>query len=239
MIGHLISAELLKLRKTKILSLLFISPLFAGLLGFKLSDIEDIPNEWLTPLLIMVPAHALILMPLMIGILASFICRYEHQNGGWKQLLSLPVNRVQVFMTKWLIITMLLLINQLFFMFSCVLVGMLKGFSDQFPLEIFVKLLTGGFLAALPLAALLLWVSMAWESFAAPLALNVIFTLPNIMIINSETFGPYYPWAQPFLAMMAQGDGYFVSEMSFFIAVVCGFVCFFTGGFVYIRNKAV
>ena len=75
---QLLSAELLKLRKTKVLSLLFVSPLFAGVLGFKLGQIEGISNEWLSPLLIMVPAHALILLPLMIGILTSFLCRYEH-----------------------------------------------------------------------------------------------------------------------------------------------------------------
>ncbi|MFY0759515.1 ABC transporter permease [Metabacillus dongyingensis] len=239
MMMQLLSAELLKLRKTKVLSLLFVSPLFAGVLGFKLGQIEGIPNEWLSPLLIMVPAHALILLPLMIGILTSFLCRYEHLQGGWKQLLSLPVSRVSVFMSKWLMITLLILINQLLFMTAWILVGAVKGYSDPFPADIFIKLLTGGFLGALPLAALFLWVSMAWTSFAAPLALNVIFTLPNIMIINSEKIGPYYPWAQPFLAMMPQNEGFFITEISFYLSIACGFVCFFTGSFFYIKNKAV
>ncbi|UAL53830.1 ABC transporter permease [Metabacillus dongyingensis] len=239
MMMQLLSAELLKLRKTKVLSLLFVSPLFAGVLGFKLGQIEGISNEWLSPLLIMVPAHALILLPLMIGILTSFLCRYEHLQGGWKQLLSLPVSRVSVFMSKWLMITLLILINQLLFMTAWILVGAVKGYSDPFPADIFIKLLTGGFLATLPLAALFLWVSMAWTSFAAPLALNVMFTLPNIMIINSEKIGPYYPWAQPFLAMMPQNEGFFITEISFYLSIACGFVCFFTGSFYYIKNKAV
>ncbi|MGM0920185.1 MAG: ABC transporter permease [Bacillota bacterium] len=239
MMMQLLSAELLKLRKTKVLSLLFVSPFFAGVLGFKLGQIEGIPNEWLSPLLIMVPAHALILLPLMIGILTSFLCRYEHLQGGWKQLLSLPVSRVSIFMSKWLMISLLILINQLLFITAWVIVGAVKGYSDPFPADIFIKLLTGGFLAALPLAALFLWVSMAWTSFAAPLALNVMFTLPNIMIINSEKIGPYYPWAQPFLAMMPQNEGSFITEISFYLSIACGFVCFFTGSFLYIKNKAV
>lgn len=39
--------------------------------------------------------YALLFLPLITGVLASAICRYEHQAGGWKQLVSLPVTRMR------------------------------------------------------------------------------------------------------------------------------------------------
>lgn len=58
-----------------------------------------------------------------------------------------------------------------------------------------------GWVAVLPLAAVQLWVSSRWKSFGAALALNVCFTLPAIFAAQSAEFGPWYPWAQPMLAM--------------------------------------
>ena len=95
MLWALITTEYFKIRKTRILSLLFISPVFAGVVGFATSDLLS-GSKWLASLLAMSVTHSLLLLPLIIGVLSSFICRYEHLHGGWKQLLSLPVRREEV-----------------------------------------------------------------------------------------------------------------------------------------------
>jgi lantibiotic transport system permease protein len=92
------------------------------------------------------------------------------------------------------------------------------------------------------LVALQLWMSMIWKNFAVPFAINVIFTLPTILAVNSERFGPYYPWAQPFSMMYIDGG----SESVFFVpwnqvlTVVGGsFILFFFAGFWYFQRKAI
>src|SRR5690606_20910753 len=100
-----------------------------------------------------------------------------------------------------------------------------------------------GWIAALPLAALQLFVSVVWSSFAAPLALNVIFTIPNMLIVNSEVYGPYYPWAQPLLSMLAVSPdkyGAFNVPLETLLYVILGgFALFFTAGLTYFQRKEV
>ncbi len=85
---------------------------------------------------------------------------------------------------------------------------------------------------------------MAWSSFAAPLAFNVVFTVPNILVANSETYAPFYPWVQPFLTMIPKGGegpwgGFFMSFESLVYAIIGGFILFFASGLIYINKKAV
>ncbi|MGN7309314.1 ABC transporter permease, partial [Bacillus subtilis] len=104
------------------------------------------------------------------------------------------------------------------------------------------KLLLGLF-ACVPLAALQMFVSLVWSSFAAPLALNFALTVPNILIINSKTFGPYYPWAQPMILMTpieGGGFGAYNVPLGTLLAVVGGSaVLFILIGVLYFRKKEI
>ncbi len=241
---RLFQAEWFKLRKSNILTVLLISPLLATMAGLG-STISSGENQWLFPLVNMILIHGQLFLPLLTGVLAAFICRYEHQNGGWKQLFALPVTRGQVFVVKYSLIAILMAVVQIMVLIGLYLVGMIKGISDPFPTVILWKSIFGGWLACLPLIALQLWFSLAWTSFAAPLALNVVFTLPNILIANSATYGPLYPWAQPLLAMMpfnssSAADGTFYVPIETLVFVIGGSLLIFVlGGYVYFQRKAV
>lgn len=242
---QLMRAEWYKLRKTNIVWTLLTGPI-VGLAAGVLVDLrvpDDIPvNEWYMPLLVMNMVYALLFLPLITGVIASLICRYEHQAGGWKQLLSLPVTRGSVFVAKYLVVLALVLVMQLMYLAAIFTAGKAQGFTDPFPLDIVLKCIIGGWIATFPLAALQLWMSIMFKSFAAPMAVNVIFTLPSILVINSEKFGPYYPWAQPFSMMYiggSQEDVFFVPWEQLITVVGGSFVLFFLAGYVYFQRKAV
>lgn len=136
----------------------------------------------------------------------------------------------------------LVMVMQLLYLCSVFAVGIMKGYTDPFPVEIVWKNIFGGWVATLPLVALQLWMSILFKSFAAPFAVNVIFTLPAILAINSERFGPYYPWAQPFSMMYVLGnteDVFFVPWDQLLTVVGGSFVLFFVGGYFYFQRKAV
>lgn len=236
----LLQTEWFKLRKSKFSFILIVGPLIGFFAGFT----EDIngPYKWNVTLLIMSLTYSLLFLPLVTGVLAGLICRYEHQEGGWKQLLALPVSRGQVFVAKYTLLMILVLVIQLLFLLALYAVGMIKGYSEPFPMLIVWKSIFGGWVATFPLVALQLWMSMMWKSFAAPFAVNVIFTLPGILAIQSAKFGPYYPWGQPFLMMYVDEgkDSIFFVPWEQVMTVVGGsFLIFFLAGFVYLQRKAV
>jgi lantibiotic transport system permease protein len=244
MIAKLMKAEWLKLRKSKILPILFISPFIAIVAGYKaVSGGSMGGNEWYVPLTYMVVVHGQLFLPLLTGILAAYVCRYEHQFGGWKQLLSLPVTRSRVFLSKYFVVMLLIAFVQLMLLVGLYGIGLMKSFTDPFPMDILWKSILGGWVACLPLVALQLWASIAWSSFGAPLALNVIFTLPNILVANSETYGPWYPWAQPLLSMIPNVGGnygaFYVSSETLLFVIFGSFLVFFVGGLMYMQKKPV
>lgn len=120
---------------------------------------------------------------------------------------------------------------------------MVSGCRRGVPWELLLSSLFGGWFACLPLAALQLAVSQGWSSFGAPLALNVCFTIPNILIANSATYGPYYPWVQPMLAMSPFGEerfGAFNLPLESLMIVVSGSLLLFLGaGLIGFWRKAV
>ncbi|MCJ8011965.1 ABC transporter permease [Paenibacillus sp. KQZ6P-2] len=240
-----LSAERLKMSRSYIVLLMLVSPLIAILSGL-LSNIEGAPMPWSTLLMIMSMMHAMLFMPIMSGIFAAIICRYEHNGGGWKQLLVLPVTRTGVYFAKYTVVIVMLAITQLLLAGSVFLVGWIKGIHAPVEWDIFLRSILGGWVACLPLAALQLAVSMMWSSFAAPLALNVTFTIPNILVVNSSTYGPYYPWAQPLLATLPgnqlDGGGFGALNLPFeslMITVLGSFIVFFIFGWVYFKMKEV
>lgn len=242
----ILSAEWFKLRKSKMVPIILAGPiigLFIGVTSNLESNTQDLDvNPWYISLFSMNLTYALLFLPLIAGVLASLICRYEHQSGGWKQLLALPVTRGKVFVAKYVLIMILMMAMQLLYLCSIFAVGMIKGYTDPLPMEIVWKSIIGGWVATLPLVALQLWMSIMFKSFAAPFAVNVIFTLPSILAINSKTIGPYYPWAQPFSMMYVGGntdDVFFVPWDQLLTVVGGGFLLFFLGGYLYFQRKAV
>ncbi|MCQ6561951.1 ABC transporter permease [Paenibacillus mendelii] len=239
-------SEWLKLRKSVIWLLAVVSPLLAALVGILsiLDDAEIIGGSpWLYALSMMAALHAMLFLPLLTGVYAALVCRYEHAGGGWKQLLSLPVSRSQVYLVKFAFIMLLLAITQLLFLAALLGIGLSLGFPGPIPWKEIIVACLGGWIACLPLAALQLAVSTAWSSFAAPLAVNVIFTLPNMLVANSAEYAPYYPWVQPMLAMMPRDEMSFgafnVSPVTLFAVIGGSFLLFLASGWTYFSKKAV
>ncbi|KAB2333141.1 ABC transporter permease subunit [Cytobacillus depressus] len=241
--GKVLRSEFLKLRKSSIWLLIFISPILASLTGLGEISRDSLAYQWEMTLSIMVFLHALLFLPLLTGVFSAFVCRYEHTGGGWKQLLAMPVSRGNVFITKFILVVGLLALTQILFTAGLLIIGQLQGFEAAIPWKMIATSVIGGWIACLPLAALQLFVSIAWSSFATPLAINVIFTLPNILVVNSEKFGPYYPWGQPFLLMMpGAGDSFGALNVplgTLMIVILGGLVLFFVSGFIYFQRKEV
>ncbi|MFX3636146.1 MAG: ABC transporter permease [Candidatus Pristimantibacillus sp.] len=239
-----LASERLKLSKSFIWLLVPISPLIALLTGL-LVNLEEAPlvEHFAILLTAMGLMHAMLILPIMTGILSAFVCRYEHGGGGWKQLLALPISRSSLYIAKFTIVALLLGITQLLFLIAVIVVTAYHGIDGGVPWDILLSSVIGGWIACLPLAALQLWASIGWSSFAAPLAVNVMMTLPNMLIVNSATYGPFYPWAQPMLAMLSSGNmdfgGFALPLENLLITVLGSFVIVFIGGLIYFNRREI
>ncbi|MFS0723802.1 ABC transporter permease [Paenibacillus sp. 1P07SE] len=238
----LMRSEWLKLRRSVVWLLILASALLSLPVGW-LGAGHDGGPPWQELIAVLSVLHGMLLLPLLTCIIAALVCRYEHLHGGWKQLLSMPVSRTAVYLVKLAVVALLLLLVQLAFLLVLLLLGFLKAGSQAVPWELLLTSVIGGWLACLPLAALQLFFSALFQSFAAPVAAGVVFTLPNMLIANSAEYGPYYPWVQPMLAMIPREHmafGAFGIASGTLIAVVAAsFVVFSAMGWTYFRVKSV
>lgn len=235
---NLLSAEQLKMSRSFLWLLVPASPLLALLIGLLVADGQV---DWAQLIGGMSMFHAMLFLPVLSGMFASFVCRFEHSQGGWKSLLTLPVSRTAVYAAKYVIVMVLLAITQILMLAVILAVAGIRHVPGDVPWDLLLRSLLGGWVACLPLAALQMFVSTLWVSFAAPLVLNVIFTIPNILIVQSPDYGPYYPWGQPFLAMMPRdGSLYGAFNLPFenlMITVLGSLVLFLGAGLVYFNRK--
>jgi hypothetical protein len=236
---RILSSERLKMGKSPVWLLILLSPLIALLIGL----LSAPSGQWSVLMGSMVFLHGLLLLPILTGVFTSFVCRFEHAGGGWKQMLVLPLTRTGVYAGKLTIVILLLAGTQLLLLGSILLAGMIQGMTDPIPWGFLTGKLLLGLFACVPLAALQMFVSLVWSSFAAPLALNFALTVPNILIVNSATFGPYYPWAQPMILMTpfeGGGFGAYNVPLGTMLAVVGGSaVLFILIGVLYFRKKEI
>lgn len=240
---QLLDTEWLKLKHSKIWFIVLASPVLAAIIGF-FPVFKIGTNEWLTLCTQMILAHSALFLPLLTGVLAALICSNEHAYGGWKQLLALPVKRIQVYVAKYVIVMFMLLWTQIFFIISVWFVGTVKGFSSPFPWNGVIMSALMGWVSCFPLAALQFWLATYFRSFAGPSTVNVMLTLPAIIIANSKFMGPLYPWAHPMLSMtqafsaaIGGNAGFLENEPTFYVTLIVSFILFFFGGALYFYKK--
>ncbi|MFD0589650.1 ABC transporter permease [Paenibacillus sp. GCM10027627] len=240
----LLASERLKLAKSPIWLLVPISPALAFVIGL-FAELDEAPAAQHYTILqsSVFTLHALLLLPILTGIFSSFVCRFEHGGGGWKSLLALPVSRGGLYAAKLVTIAALLAATQLLILASLMATVYYHGIEGGMDWSAAIQAIASGWLACLPLAAVQLWASIGWSSFAMPLAINVAFTLPNILIVNSAKFSPFYPWAQPSLAMLSSGEmdyGAFNLPMENILVTIGGSLLIFAaGGLAYMHRKEI
>ena len=217
---------MMKTRWSLIAVVLLVGPALTLVLG------QPMKREWDMYYALATTQYSWIFYPLLAGVLAALVCRTEHVGGGWKSLLGMPVKRSSVYLVKLFVVAVLLALSQVVFLGATLAGGWWHDITGPFPWALVVRSLGLGWLAVLPIAALQLWASTRWKAFGSALALNVVLTLPAIFAAQSDKFGPWYPWAQPFRAMLS---GMAVNDtgvdLGVLALIVCaGFAAALTGG---------
>jgi lantibiotic transport system permease protein len=238
---RMLLCEWKKLRASSIWLPVCVAPLLAFIIGDFTANmdlgLEAKGISWFLLYAGIVRIHATIFLPLLAGILASLICRTEHLSGGWKQLLALPISRTNVYITKFFYVLLFLAVIQVLVLLGMVLGGVLfLHLHAPVPWSMLIQGFVEGWMATIPLAALQLWVSIWWKSFAAPFALNVVFTIPSAAIGSSNVYAPIYPWAQPMLAMLPNAHAGLTVTSTMAVTVALSGVVFIVGGWLYFQK---
>ncbi|KIL72752.1 ABC transporter permease [Bacillus badius] len=149
--------------------------------------------------------------PLAATLAASIIANIEHQADGWKQLLAFPVSRSKVYLSKFIWLTMSLLISLTIFLIGMILLGKALEFEESVPLGLLAGDSYGMLIATLPFTAFQLWLSMTIKNQAFPILIGAICTIMGLFLAAVQMtrwFPLAYPIQSSTVILQYEGIGY-------------------------------
>jgi lantibiotic transport system permease protein len=213
---RVLSAEVLKLRRTWALRLAIIAPLFIVVLVFgvymqRAATVSAGVNPLTGFAQLVLTMWTILLFPWYVALAASLLAAIEHQDNNWAHMLALPIRRASLFHAKWIAAIGLVLVSALllpgFVSVAAAVLRVVKPAWRESPLPI-AMIFRGSllsFLAAGLLCSIQMWVSLRWRSFVAGLGVAVVATMGMLVVVPragaESLIGATFPWSLPAVAM--------------------------------------
>lgn len=159
-------SDLLKVRNSPVVWLvIFLVPLFLTIIGVtnyttNIHVFEEVGMVgWMGTWTQVEFLYGMVLCPTLSSVFVALLCRFEHVDGGWKQLMTFPIPKKDIYLSKMIGAWFLVGITNIILFIYLFIIGNLMGVSGTFPFFNLLGLFLGGWLATLPLIAMQLWLS--------------------------------------------------------------------------------
>lgn len=213
MIGNLLRADFLKIKRKGLWFLAFLGPF--GVIALQMVNygvrkdylLNQSDDDW-GYFLEYVHSFTPLALVLGIAILTSFMASIENETNAWKQLISLPVSKMSVYLSKFMLLGTLLFVSSLLLGVFSLGYGILLNLGDQIPYLELLKYSFYPYFAALPVLALQLWISSVSQNQGIPITTGVLgvifaysaFILPDWMIWKWPSL--MNEWDEPLINVM-------------------------------------
>ncbi|MCL6457019.1 MAG: ABC transporter permease [Gorillibacterium sp.] len=186
MMGRVLAADFLKLRRTMVWFLVFLGPI--GVIALEAVNF-GLRYDYLTKnyaddlwggLLENIQGMTALAILLGGALLASMVAGLEHRTNAWKQLLALPVTRLSVFVSKFTLCTLLLLFSSTLLTLGSYALGGILGFGWKAPWLAMIQTSFYPMLAGLAIVALQLWLSIMMKNQAIPMTAGILGTIVGL-----------------------------------------------------------
>lgn len=205
---RVLSAEMLKLKRTLAFLMIFVAPLLVATLQFLVIWNQKRPGAdfqlWDMISRGALSVWAVFMLPLFITLETALINGVEHGEKQWKHLFALPIPRHAVYAAKFLIAQALaaastLILSALIVVIGLVLIRLRPELPHTGPIPYGWILKHAAFvwMAAWLIIAIHTWISVRWPGVALALGSGIGGTF-FALFAASARIGKYYPWLLPF-----------------------------------------
>lgn len=153
-------------------------------------------NQWIEYSILSSFFYAGIVLPIILSIISSTLCKLEAEQNKWSYLLSLPLLWRNVFLSKFIILIVISFIIQVISFIIFVIFGRIF-LNDSIPWIYFLKILPLSFIGSITLSAIQLWMAVFFNSYIITIIINIFLTLPGPFILSDSNLGNFYPWLAP------------------------------------------
>ncbi|MBO1001351.1 ABC transporter permease [Pseudogracilibacillus auburnensis] len=199
MIGKLIMADFLKMKRKGFWFLAFLGPF--GVIALQMVN-YGVRKEYLLTqseddwgyYLLNVNSFTPLAIVLGIAIVTSAIASVENETNAWKQLLALPISKKTVFLSKFMVLAFLLLVSSALLSIFTLGYGMYLNFDQEIPYSDIIIFSFYPYFAALPILALQLWIATVSNNQGIPITTGILGT---IITYSSASLPDWLIWKWP------------------------------------------
>lgn len=231
---ELLTIEFIKVKRSKIMPLIFIAPLLvvaSGVASLQSYLTPEYTHAWAAMFIQSALLYAYYLLPLSMIIVCVMIAGRETAHNGMLKMLALPINRYALSTAKFCVLLFYLLMEVVVFFVVFVVAGLIAagstGMSETLPVLYLVHWCCVLFVTMVPSLAGMWAITVLFEKPLASIGLNILLVIPGILAANTPLW-VVYPYCYSGYAVsralhaagvMGAGDG-----VPLFPFVLCAFV---------------
>ena len=195
---NLLGIELKKIKRGKIIPLLFVAPLLvvgSGVASLQQYFTPEYTNAWAAMFIQSALVYAYYLLPLSMIVVCTMIDACERGNNGIRKMLVLPVSRYAISTAKFCVLVFFLFLELVIFLAAFVIAG---GFAlkyaeitETLPVLYLLKSCGELFLTMLPVTACMWAITNVVKKPLFSVGVNMLLVIPGVLVANTPLWVVY------------------------------------------------
>lgn len=174
-----------------------------------------------------------LILPIAVSIICALIYYVDYKDGGFKHILTLPIGKNRLYLSKWITAVVFATLMILFNCLVLIAIGKILSFPEPLNLTMFSKYIIYQFTAMLGVISLQLWLSSKTNNIIVPLAISFVGTTVSIFFAQSKVIANLIPYAYPLFTLPIKGESNSVAVKG---GLIFGLL-FLIIGLIQFRNK--
>ena len=195
---ELLKIEFMKVKRGKIVPLIFIAPLLvvvSGVANLSRYFTPEYTNAWPAMFIQSALVYAYYLLPFSMIVACVMISGRERGNNGILKMLALPVGRYSLSIAKFCVLVFYLLMEMVVFLAVFVVAGAvataIMGVTETMPVLYLVKWCVWLFLAMLPCVGTIWAITVLFEKPLLSVGMNLLLVIPGVLVANTPLWIAY------------------------------------------------
>lgn len=195
---ELIKIEFIKVKRSKMIPLIFIAPLLvvaSGVANLQSYFSPEYTNAWAAMFIQSALVYAYYLLPFSMIVVCVMIAGRETGNNGILKMLALPVSRYSLSAAKFCVLLFYLFMEMVVFLCVFVITGLIAtrgtGVTEALPILYLLKWCAGLFLTMLPGVAAMWAITVLFEKPLLSVGLNLLLVIPGVLAANTPLWVVY------------------------------------------------
>lgn len=196
--GEMLRIEFMKVKRSKIVPLIFIAPLLvviSGIANLSSYFTPEYTNAWPAMFIQSALVYAYYLLPFSMIVVCVMIAGQENGNNGILKMLALPVSRYALSFAKFCVLAFYLLMEMVVFLVVFVIAGLVAtqtmGITETLPILYLLKWCIGLFLTMLPCVAAMWAITVLFEKPLFSVGVNLLLVIPGVLVANTPLWIAY------------------------------------------------